>query len=1190
MAKKEKKSVITKTVYHGGIETEINSGFKSTLWFTEDFDYAYGFGPNIICAKINIYNPFKVGNTDAYVKFLGIRFTTEFEELADKLEMSPQDLLNIYDGDKTDCKKIFNLVRTEAFRRLVESKGYDGIFTIEESTHNCWGVFHSTQVKVISVDSEDETEWIEKEDRTPKFKTPNELTEEWVEIDRNDTVKTKVLLTTSPYEVKSVMLKSENPLRILYDKNINMYMLGNAYDLIHHDLIVAAVEQGYYYDVFNKYGYDEAYFDDFSNDELIWDYQEDADEGGKLVYMVFGEEDTDIDESELGEDYYVYKYVYNFGVIVTRDTKLSTCSLYQVLGKPEAQYELEKDDYGGWLYHDGAVFKVPIDENYIENKLNYLLENTDMICNESFSQGNEIATLKNGETFNIWTECDGGYYGQSNWFKIAYTGDNWIGDDDKPIKENLLGLIEFATYGGDIYIQMIQTKKDRKREGIATALIKSLYKDADGKRIHWGFTTDEGTELRKALLNKGIIKEEYIEYNTPQRERSGLASTNILITLSPYEVKSKLLSSKKPLRILYDSSKGKKLYMVGDAEDIIHYNMLEAALENGYYDFDKWDIDSYIDDGLDNDTLYYALYTPKGEENNSYGYNLGEDDYDEKYDYDFGTITTRTSNWKKVPLSKVLGNYNEHTQLGWKKDNWGEWVKDIQVVEELEETLTDDEKKKLDAIDNFIDKLYGLRQESIQTDGEFGIGNLVFKEFRNLGYLEYLKELKNQLESKNLSLEGLKESVSADNINNILTVDSFRKIAKQYIVEDPSKVKKGYIDTNGDIYDIYPIADVHMVFLYDIYSQIYYDKTHKDFNDEVAEYFEDSDMLATIIEDEWGFIRCSTDLGGYVAISNNPTDEQYKTLLSWLYGIMERGSESVEVSLFTNDWTGHRYYFSENYLPEDIIKSIKKAIATKSPLLESKEDNEKFRRWLNDDETFNKFMSNKQRLKDLGYAYDIYQLMKSSTPDKVKDMVNKLEEIPSKTQREKSARAGANLLYDKNGLKVYEITTYEASCKYGRNTEWCITGIWDDSVEYWDGEVESGAKIYFFITKNPQVIEQEKVALIVGKNYFWVYDELDYYLPCINNFPTELTNTIGVDASKPEKSDLANFNKIGIDWNQVDYVEANYSEYFEDQYQEKPVNVHFKNGEERIVIYWWDANRVKDVTEDFNTWYAEEDE
>ena len=126
--------------------------------------------------------------------------------------------------------------------------------------------------------------------------------------------------------------------------------------------------------------------------------------------------------------------------------------------------------------------------------------------------------------------------------------------------------------------------------------------------------------------------------------------------------------------------------------------MLEAALENGYYDFDKWAIDSYIDDGLDNDTLYYALYTPKGEENNSYGYNLGEDEYDEKYDYDFGTITTRTSNWKKVPLSKVLGNYNEHTQLGWKKDNWGEWVKDIQVVEELEETLTDDEKKKLDAI------------------------------------------------------------------------------------------------------------------------------------------------------------------------------------------------------------------------------------------------------------------------------------------------------------------------------------------------------------------------------------------------------------------------------------------------------------------------------------------------------------
>lgn len=1013
MAKtKSKKSVVKTVVYHGGIEKELHSDFNSTLWFTEDFDYAYGFGPNIICANLKIINPLYVGATDAYVKFLGVKFTNEFETLASKLNMTAKELLDIYPGDKTDCKKIFNLVRTEAFRRLVESKGYDGIFTIEESTHNCWGVFHSTQVKVISVDSEDETEWIEKEDRTPKFKTPDELTEEWVEIDRNDlaNVKTKVLLTNSPYEVKSVMLKSENPLRILYDKNINMYMLGNAYDLIHHDLIDAAFEQGYYYDVFNKYGYD---INGVSSvNSILWDYQEDADKGGKLVYMVFGEEDTDIDESELGEDYYVYKYVYNFGVIVTRDTKLSTCSLYQVLGKPEAQYELEKDDYGDWLYYDGAALKVPIDENYIENKLNYLLENTDMICNESFSQGNEIATLKNGETFNIWTECDGGYGEQSNWFKIAYTGDNWIGDDDKPIKENLLGLIEFATYDDDIYIQMIQTKKDRKREGIATALIKSLYKDADGKRIHWGFTTDEGTELRKALLNKGIIKEEYIEYNTPQRERSGLASTNILITLSPYEVKSKLLSSKKPLRILYDSSKGKKLYMVGDAEDIIHYNMLEAALENGYYDFDKWDIDSYIDDGLDNDTLYYALYTPKGEENNSYGYNLGEDEYDEKYDYDFGTITTRTSNWKKVPLSKVLGNYNEHTQLGWKKDNWGEWVKDIQVVEELEETLTDDEKKKLDAIDNFIDKLYGLRQESIQTDGEFGIGNLVFKEFRNLGYLEYLKELKNQLESKNLSLEGLKES---------------------------------------------------------------------------------------------------------------------------------------------------------------------------------KEDNEKFRRWLNDDELYNKFMSNKQRLKDLGYAYDIYQLMKLSTPDKVKYMLSQLDKMPSNKEKRQKAQEGAYLLYDKNGLKVYKILTYEASKKYGRDTTWCISGDeWDDGQEYFDSLHDSG--IYFFITKNPKVTEQRKVALVVDKKYFWVYDEIDYYLPCINNFPTELTNTIGVDASKPEKSDLANFNKIGIDWNQVDYVEANYSEYFGDQYQEKPIQVYLKNGDVRTVIYWWDSQRVKDVTEEWNKWCEEGDE
>lgn len=57
-----------------------------------------------------------------------------------------------------------------------------------------------------------------------------------------------------------------------------------------------------------------------------------------------------------------------------------------------------------------------------------------------------------------------------------------------------------------------------------------------------------------------------------------------------------------------------------------------------------------------------------------------------------------------------------------------------------------------ESIANFIEDLYDLRKTSIAEDGEYGIGNLVFKEFRNLGYLDYLKDEKNNIIDKELTL------------------------------------------------------------------------------------------------------------------------------------------------------------------------------------------------------------------------------------------------------------------------------------------------------------------------------------------------------------------------------------------------------------------------------------------------------
>lgn len=99
--------------------------------------------------------------------------------------------------------------------------------------------------------------------------------------------------------------------------------------------------------------------------------------------------------------------------------------------------------------------------------------------------------------------------------------------------------------------------------------------------------------------------------------------------------------------------------------------------------------------------------------------------------------------------------------------------------ESLEEELEPvPEEHKSDKIAKFIEELYDLRKESIATEGEYGLGNLVFKEFRNLGYLDNLKELRKQEKTKELSLEQLKQADDILNATNNYVVNEYRKYAQ----------------------------------------------------------------------------------------------------------------------------------------------------------------------------------------------------------------------------------------------------------------------------------------------------------------------------------------------------------------------------------------------------------------------------
>ena len=105
-----------------------------------------------------------------------------------------------------------------------------------------------------------------------------------------------------------------------------------------------------------------------------------------------------------------------------------------------------------------------------------------------------------------------------------------------------------------------------------------------------------------------------------------------------------------------------------------------------------------------------------------------------------GVYSVMQDTWLKVPVQQDIPDidmeeFNRNFQE-W-KDRYEE-VSNSGSVEEIEQ---------------YIDDVYELRKEGLAEGGEYDTRNLTFKEVRNLGYLDNLKELINELKSKELSLE-----------------------------------------------------------------------------------------------------------------------------------------------------------------------------------------------------------------------------------------------------------------------------------------------------------------------------------------------------------------------------------------------------------------------------------------------------
>ena len=190
-------------------------------------------------------------------------------------------------------------------------------------------------------------------------------------------------------------------------------------------------------------------------------------------------------------------------------------------------------------------------------------------------------------------------------------------------------------------------------------------------------------------------------------------------------------------------------------------------------------------------------------------------------------------------------------------------------------------------------------------------------------------------------------------------------------------------------------------------------------------------------------------------------------------------------------------------------------------LLEGKQDKENFKKWAeqtvdlaykhsglsdwekkgNVEYIVNWFEDNRKNLKSP--QNDYYYWIKYENPEVAYKELNRLAvEDSKKKQSKQKEKDGAKLIYDKDGWKVYEITTYEASCKYGQNTKWCISGSkrWgngESGLKHWDSYVEEGVKFYFFINGNTKYA----LALYPNNKDFELFDELDNSIAYIPNAP-----------------------------------------------------------------------------------------
>ena len=121
-----------------------------------------------------------------------------------------------------------------------------------------------------------------------------------------------------------------------------------------------------------------------------------------------------------------------------------------------------------------------------------------------------------------------------------------------------------------------------------------------------------------------------------------------------------------------------------------------------------------------------------------------------------GIYSVKEDEWIKVPEPTAIPEFD---QKAFNKEYkvWEQKCK--RLLAKLDAVSLDEAQALENEIIELINDIYTLRKDALKNNGEYATGNLVFKELRNVGLLDELKQGKNKMEAKSLSLESLKEQL-----------------------------------------------------------------------------------------------------------------------------------------------------------------------------------------------------------------------------------------------------------------------------------------------------------------------------------------------------------------------------------------------------------------------------------------------